>query len=197
MLITGDMVALAREYRAMSQDDLARQVGLSQAQIAKIEAGLKPELEDAWGAKLADALQFPATFLAQDEALLGFGSSAYFYRKRATIPAPERKRIHSTVNLLRIAIKRLLPHVEIEPKRALPSWSVDDYGFNASNVARALRAHWLLPDGPIKDLTALVESAGVVVVRCSFGHKTIDATSLRLADMPPLVFMNSDVPGDR
>jgi Zn-dependent peptidase ImmA (M78 family)/DNA-binding XRE family transcriptional regulator len=197
MLIIGDMLTLAREYRALSQEELARRIGLSQAQIAKIEAGLKPEMDDSLGAKIASALEFPPSFLSQDETLIGFGSSAYFYRKRATIPAPDRKKIHSTVNLLRIAIKRILPHVEIAPKRPLPSWSIDDYGFSAANVARALRAHWLVPDGPIKNLTALVESAGVLVVCCSFGHKTIDATSLRLADMPPLIFMNSDVPGDR
>ena len=197
MLINGDMLTLAREHRALSQDELGRRVGLSQAQIAKIEAGIKPEVDEGVGQQIASALEFPGAFFAQDEPMLGFGSSAYFYRKRATIPAPDRKRVHSTVNLLRIAIKRVLPHVEVHPKRPLPVWSIEDYGYSPENVARALRAHWNLPDGPIKNLTTLVESAGVIVVCCDFGPKTIDATSLRLADMPPLIFMNSDVPGDR
>ena len=197
MLVIGEMLTLARDYRAMGQGELANCVGISQAQVAKLEAGLKKEVDEITGARLVEALGFPRGFFGQNEDLLGFGSSAYFYRKRATIAAADRKRIHSIVNLLRIATKRILPHVEIQPKRPLPSWDIDNYGGSAANVARALRAHWHLPDGPIKNLTALVESAGAIVISCDFGHKTVDGTSLRLADMPPLIFMNSEVPGDR
>jgi Zn-dependent peptidase ImmA (M78 family)/transcriptional regulator with XRE-family HTH domain len=197
MLIVGEMLTLAREHRGLSQEELARQAGLSQAQVARIEAGMKRDLDEDAGSRLVSALRFPREFFEQDEKLLGFGSSAYFYRKRATIAAADRKRIHSVVNLMRLATKRMLPHVEILPKRPLPAWSVDDYGYSASKVARALRAYWNLPDGPVQNLTALVESAGVVVISCDFGHKTVDATSLRLAGMPPLIFMNAEVPGDR
>ncbi len=197
MKVNGEMMTLARDFRAMGQEDLGLRVGISQAQVAKLEAGLKREIDDELGARLARALGFPASFFEQEAELLGFGSSAYFYRKKATIPAPERKRIHSIVNLLRIALKKLLPHVEVEPKRGLPQWDIDDYGYSAANVAKALRAHWHLPDGPVRDLTLLVESAGVIVIPCDFGSGAVDATSLRLADMPPMVFMNTSVPGDR
>ncbi|MET4574982.1 XRE family transcriptional regulator [Ottowia thiooxydans] len=197
MFIVGQMLTLARDYRAISQEELARMLGMSQAQVAKIEAGLKKEVDENTAIRLVQTLGFPRGFFEQEEDLLGFGSSAYFYRKRATISAADRRRIHSLVNLLRIATKRVLPHVEIQPKRPLPSWDIENYGDRASNVARALRAHWHLPDGPIRDLTALVESAGVIVISCEFGHKTVDATSLRLAGMPPLIFMNCEVPGDR
>lgn len=197
MLIKGDMLTLARDYRAMSQEELANAIGFKQAQIAKIEAGLKKEVDEEVLGRISDTLGFPQHFFERDEDLLGFGSSAYFYRKRATISAGDRKRIHSVVNLLRIATKRILPHVEISPKRSLPSWDIEDYGGKAANVARALRAHWHLPDGPIKNLTALVESAGAIIMSCKFGPKTVDATSLRLSGMPPLIFMNEEVPGDR
>lgn len=197
MKLNPDMLTLAREYRAMSQEELAVATGLTQPQVARLEAGLKSEISEEVGNKLADALSFPSAFLAQEEVKLGFGSSSYFYRKKATIPAAERKKIQSMVNLLRMAIKGFLPHVEIQPSRNLPQWSIENYGYSAANVAQALRAHWHLPDGPIRDLTGLVESAGVVVVPCDFGVRSIDATSLRLSDMPPMVFMNVSVPGDR
>jgi Zn-dependent peptidase ImmA (M78 family) len=54
-----------------------------------------------------------------------------------------------------------------------------------------------LPDGPIRDLTALMESAGVLIIPCDFSTRLFDATSLRLSDMPPMVFINSNLPGDR
>jgi len=197
MRLNGDMLALAREYRARSQEELAGQAGVSQATIAKLEAGLRPEVEEGLAQRLAKAVGFPPAFLAQEGELLGFGSSAFYYRKKATIPAPERKRVHSIVNMLRLGVRHMLPHVEVQPKRPLPKWEIDDYGGTASTAARALRALWLMPDGPVKDLTALVESAGVLVIPCEFGANSVDATSLRLADMPPLVFMNVAVPGDR
>lgn len=191
------MMILARDYRVLNQEELANSAGVSQSHIAKIEAGIKSEIDDAVGDRIAQALRFPREFFEREEVLLGFGSSSYFYRKKATIPALERKRIQSIVNLLRLAVKGLLPFVEVQPKRALPEWDIEDHGYSASNVAKALRSYWHLPDGPIKNLTALVESAGVVILPCDFGIKSIDATSLRIAGMPPLVFMNTAVPGDR
>jgi Zn-dependent peptidase ImmA (M78 family)/transcriptional regulator with XRE-family HTH domain len=191
------MMILAREYRVLSQEELADKVGVSQSHVAKIEAGIKSDIDDIVGDRMTQALGFPREFFEREELLLGFGSSSYFYRKKATIPALERKRIQSIVNLLRLAVKGLLPFVEVEPKRALPVWDLEDHGHSASNVAKALRSFWHLPDGPIKNLTALVESAGVVILPCDFGIKSIDATSLRIAGLPPLVFMNIAVPGDR
>lgn len=188
---------LARDYRVLNQEELADRAGVSQSHIAKIEAGIKADIDDGVGDRIAQALGFPREFFEREETLLGFGSSSYFYRKKATIPALERKRIQSIVNLLRLAVKGLLPFVEVQPKRALPEWDIEDHGYSASNVAKALRSYWTLPDGPIKNLTALVESAGVVILPCNFGVKSIDATSLRIAGLPPLVFMNTAVPGDR
>ena len=64
---------------------------------------------------------------------------------------------------------------------------IEEYDSDPAKVARALRSFWNMPDGPVKDLTALVESAGVLVLSCDFGTKAVDATSLRLMDMPPLI----------
>lgn len=197
MKINGEMVALAREYRGMTQQELADRLEAARSTIAKLESGLRSELDDEVAQRLPGALGFPEEFFSQDEQLLGFGSSAYFYRKRATLPAPERRRIHSIVNLCRMALKRCIAHVDIDPSRVLPQLDLEDYGQSAERAAQALRTMWALPDGPVKDLTALVESAGVVIIPCDFDTRAFDATSLRLADMPPIIFVNSLLPGDR
>lgn len=195
--INGEMLTLAREYRAMTQDDLAKKSGVTQSLIAKIESGMKSDVDEEIMKFFSAALVFPEDFFGQNEDVLGFGSSAYFYRKKSTIPAAERKKVHSTVNLSRIAIKKMLEFVEISPSRKLPSINIDEYGGSATQAAKAIRVFWMLPDGPIKNLTALLESAGIIVIPCDFGTRAIDATSLRLAEMPPLVFINHDIPGDR
>ncbi|MHB8847206.1 MAG: ImmA/IrrE family metallo-endopeptidase [Burkholderiales bacterium] len=197
MKVNGDMLILARDYRGLTQEELAQKITVAQSTIAKIEGGIKSEVDDITASAIESGLGFPKEFFSQQEELLGFGSSAYFYRKRATLPASDRKKIHSIVNLLRIAVKKILPFIEIKPTRELPQLNLDEYGDSPSQAAKAVRAFWAVPDGPIKDLTALIESSGVLVIPCDFGTRLFDATSLRFAEMPPLIFINQDVPGDR
>ncbi|WP_295455529.1 ImmA/IrrE family metallo-endopeptidase [uncultured Thiodictyon sp.] len=192
-----EMVVLAREYRNWTQEKLAASVLVGQGTIAKIEGGVGGEVQPPVIDRIAKALDFPVEFFFQNEERLGFGSSAYFYRKKAKISAADRKRISGVVNLTRIHLKKLLSAVDIEAKRPLPSLDIADYHGDAGCAARVIRAIWSLPDGPIKDMTALIESAGVIVVPCEFGTRAMDATSLRFNDMPPLVFINQEIPGDR
>lgn len=203
--INGDMLTLAREYRGLTQEQLVdklkayklNKVRIGQSTIAKIETGIKNEIEEDIINLISSELNFPVDFFYQQEDVLNFGSSAYFYRKKATMLASERKKIHSTVNIFRIGLKKTLKFIDIEASRDLPSLEIDEYGNSASQVAKALRVFWSLPDGPIRNITSLIESSGVIVVPCDFGTRSIDATSLRLSEMPPLIFINKDIPGDR
>lgn len=191
------MLILAREFREVTQKELAEETRVAQSTIAKIEGGISGDISDDLGGRIAESLKFPIEFFTQEETLLSYGSSAYFYRKRATMPAHERRRIHSVVNLLRIAVRYFQKLVDIEPSRALPQLDIEEYGQSASKVAQAVRVTWSLPDGPIRDLTSVIESAGVLIIPCDFSTRLFDATSLRLSDMPPMIFINSNMPGDR
>lgn len=197
MKINPEMVVLAREYRGLTQEGLASKLLVSQAKIAKIEGGFTTDLGDATLTLLTKALEFPVEFFTQDENRISYGSSSYFYRKKASLNAADRKRIHGLVNILRINIKQMLQFVEIEKKRKLPSLPLEEYGGSPARVAQAIRALWQLPEGPINNITALIEGAGIVIVDCDFGTRYMDATSIWLADMPPMIFINQDLPGDR
>jgi Zn-dependent peptidase ImmA (M78 family)/transcriptional regulator with XRE-family HTH domain len=192
-----EMLVLAREYRGLTQGEVAVKTGFAQAKIAKIEGGMQADVSMEEIACFVRALNFPVEFFFQNEERIGYGSSAYYYRKKADITALDRKKIHGLVNILRINIKRLLNSVDVESKRHLPKLNLDDYGGSPQKVAQALRAFWQLPDGPVKDVTRTIESAGVLVLPCKFGTRAMDATSLWLAEMPPLIFVNEQLPGDR
>jgi Zn-dependent peptidase ImmA (M78 family)/DNA-binding XRE family transcriptional regulator len=196
-VLNHEMVVLAREYRNLTQEQVARSVTVSQATIAKIEGGLSRDVAAHLVQRIAAALDFPVEFFYQPGERLGFGSSSYYYRRRSDITTADRRRISGVVNLLRLSLKRLLGAVELEPSRRLPFFDLEDYGSSPIHVARAVRAFWKLPEGPIKDLTMLIESAGIVVISCNFGTKAMDATSLGLADMPPMIFINRNIPNDR
>lgn len=192
------MVVLAREYRGLTQEQLGRALGVTQAKIAKIEGGIQVDVSEVHTELLCDTLGFPIKFFQQNEQLLGWGSSAYYYRKKASVTAVDRKRIQGQVNICRIHLKKLLQSVEIEANRKLPILDLEDeFGGSPDQAARAMRSFWGLPDGPIKNVTALIESAGVIVVPMDFGTNSIDATSIRLAEIPPVIFISTRISSDR
>ncbi len=146
---------------------------------------------------LSAALEFPQSFFLQTDRRISFGSSAAYYRKRAKVSATDRKFITGLVNILRISIKTLLNSVDLSAARKLPPMRLEEHGNSPTAAARALRAFWQLPDGPIPNLTSLIESAGVIVIPCDFQSRDMDATSLWPTDSAPLIFMNSEISGDR
>ncbi|WP_256775405.1 MULTISPECIES: ImmA/IrrE family metallo-endopeptidase [unclassified Stenotrophomonas] len=190
-----EMVILAREYRELTQSDLAAAAGITQPRVARIEAGTGADLSDAEMRAVADALGFPLGFFSLAEQRFSYGSSSVFTRSRQ-LKAGERRKISGLINVLRIHVKRMLDHVDVQQVRSLPRLSIDDYG-TASACARALRVAWNLPSGPVRNLTRLLEGAGVVVIECDFGGVPMDATCIQFADLPPIVFIDKSVPGDR
>ncbi len=192
-----EMAVLAREFRNLTQHELARSLFVSQAKIAKLEGGLISDVPDELVSRLALKLDFPTSFFFQDGARIGFGSSALFYRKRNEISAVDRKRIAGVVNIVRLGLGPLLRTIDLDHPRRLPEFEIEEFDGDPASVARAVRAMWNMPDGPISNLTELVESAGVLIIPCDFGCRAMDGTSLKTNDLPPLIFMNKDLTGDR
>lgn len=192
-----EMVILAREYRALTQKELAEAVGVKQPQIAMLEGGVPGAASYATIKAISDALRFPIEFFAQAEHRLGFGSSSVYYRKMASITAADRKAISSITNLARIGLKTLLDAVDVEADLDLPKIDLDDVDGAPARAASIVRAAWSLPDGPIANLSSLIERAGVVIVEIDFGIRGISGTGMRLANMPPIIFINSALPPDR
>jgi Zn-dependent peptidase ImmA (M78 family) len=66
--------------------------------------------------------------------------------------------------------------------------------------AKRLRHMWQMPTGPVRSVTAKIESAGGLVFRCPFGGIKVDGISqwpLDAPHLPPVFFVNEDSPGDR
>ena len=197
MKINPEMVVLAREFRDITQEKLAQKLFVSQAKIAKLEGGIATDVPDVLFDQLCEALKLPREFFTQKEDVIGFGSSAYFYRKKDKLTATDRKQIHSWVNILRIHLKKMLEAIEIDSKRVLPRADIEEYGGSATKAAQALRASWDIPDGAISNITSLIESSGVVIIPVNFNTEFMDGTCLRLNEMPPIIFINANQSGDR
>lgn len=193
-----ELLLLARQYRGRSQEGVADAAGLDQGHYSRIERGLlnaPPSPENIQ--PIADALDFPISFFFQGDEISGLPLSVHdaSWRKKASVKASELKRLHAELNLRLMHIRRYLQAVDVDSERPLPRLDAEDMG-GADKVAAYVRRAWMIPDGPIGNLTTLCERAGILVIQCDFVEK-IDGVTMRLRDLPPIIFLNKNAPSDR
>jgi Zn-dependent peptidase ImmA (M78 family)/DNA-binding XRE family transcriptional regulator len=190
-----DMLKLARDVRELTQSDLARETGFTQALISKLENGLIGQPSDEVLGKLSEVLGFPQAFFSQLERAEGFPH--FHFRKRSRLGAKPLGHINAVINMRRMHIAKLARSYEAEVHKPIPQIDLDHAGITPEKLAERLREYWMLPRGPIGDLTQVIEDAGGIVVHCRFGTNLLDGISFRSAGLPPVFCMNREVPGDR
>jgi Zn-dependent peptidase ImmA (M78 family) len=190
------MLTLARESRGMTQGELARVLCVTQGKISKYESGMLSVSPDDLKS-LSKQLDYPPEFFFQQEPIKGAGSSCLYHRKRQSMPVQELRKIQAEINVIRLQVAHLLRGAEIETENKFYRMDIDDFENSPEEVANLVRRAWGLPLGPVNNLVAAVEDAGGIVFRYSFGTRKLDAISQWLPGMPPLFFVNTDIPADR
>ena len=193
--VNAAMALLARQSRGLTQQELAEHLGVTQAALSRLEAGLRPPSR-ALLERLACVLDYPVEFFFQRNEIYGFDTSILFHRKRQSVPVRTLDKIHANINILRINVARMLDGVEIENVN-FPRVDLADFDGQVEDVARAVRAQWHLPRGPVMNLTAAIEEARGIVILYDFTTTLIDAMSGWVPRTPPLFFVRGNVPGDR
>jgi Zn-dependent peptidase ImmA (M78 family)/transcriptional regulator with XRE-family HTH domain len=190
------LLTLVREYRGLSQSQLAERAGFSQGYISKVESrSLEPS--DVAVARLAETLDWPPAFFERGDRVYGFGTACMYHRKRAALTVHALREVQAKVNVVRLSLVPLLRDVVIDGNTTMPKLDVDEYDGDAARIAQLVRATWHLPLGPIESMVATVESAGALVYRVDFGTRLLDAVSHWSPDMPPLFFLSDAAPPDR
>lgn len=191
------LLLLARQYRERSQSEVARAAGLNQGHYSRIENGLLPEgPSDDNMRRIATALSFPPEFFTQSEKIVGMPLSVHpWHRKKESVSERALKRVHAELNFRLMHLRKFLSAVETEARLPLP-WIDVDEGGGPRQIARAIRTAWMIPPGPIQNLTEFVEKAGVLIIWCDFGA-SIDGVTMRVDDLPPCIFLNRTAPADR
>jgi len=188
--------AIAREARGHTQTALAKLAGVSQATISKIEGGQQepsPEVTDG----IAHALGFPREFFDQQVDFRHLPQS--FYRKRVTgIAERTKKAVGAWHNIIRMQLRTLLSATNL-PALNVPLLHLDEERMRPGDAAKRVRLGWHLPRGPLENLTAAVEAAGVMVLRVQLETRRVDGFSFfeQNGELPPVMFINTDLPADR
>lgn len=192
--INPDMITLARESRGLKQSDLAERISITQGRLSKIESGILPVTEEVLK-KISQALEYPENFFSFSDPVYGLGPTVFYHRKRQSLSPTVLKYIHAQINMRCIQVAQLLRRGSLEVR--IHRMNIDEYDGRVEDIARAVRAAWLLPSGPINSVTKTIENAGGIIIKCDFGTRLIDATSLWPPGLPPLFFINKDIPVDR
>jgi Zn-dependent peptidase ImmA (M78 family)/transcriptional regulator with XRE-family HTH domain len=193
--VNPEMITLAREARGRTQKDLAERLDISPGYLSKVEAGLMP-VSDALLEKLCSVLDYPKAFFFQTSRIFGPSTSEFYHRKRAAASAREIARIHAEINIRMAQIARLLRSADLNTGE-FPRIDPDEHQGSVSEVARAVRAGWNIPRGPIKSVVGMIEDAGGIVVRFPFKTGLVDAVSRWVPGLPPMFFVNEGMPPDR
>lgn len=193
-----EMLILAREAGGYNQTELAEMTGLRQGTISKIEGGLLPPSEDVLEL-FSEKLEFPIEFFSQSDRVYGFNSTVFFHRKRQSMPDKILRKLHAQVNLTRMRTARLLRSLSVTTPVKFRRMTPIEYEGGIVGIARLVRSTWMLPPGPVRNVTQAIEEAGGIVVHYDFGTKQADAISEWVDGFPPifLVNSNSDIPWDR
>jgi Zn-dependent peptidase ImmA (M78 family) len=193
-----DMLVLARQYRAMSQGDLAERVKgiINQPRLSRIENGLYSPTEEEQSA-LARALDIRTEFFFHSARRRA--SPPAYHRKRQKLSKGDWERIYARAEIYRLMLGLLLRSVEVEGKRSAPPYrDPEDANGRVEDIARDIRQFWTLPRGPVADVTRILESSGIAVVAYDFGTDLCDGFSQhRNEDFPPIIFANTRQPKDK
>lgn len=187
---SGRRLREAREARGLTATALADAVKVTPAAISQYEKaeGVSPRSEVL--ANLCMVLRMPANYFVTPPRL--DRNYPVFYRSLSSATKAARTRAETHLAWVAEFIRPYLEEfIELPPLRfpnlvvardpaELSSDDIEDY-------AAEVRRHFELPDSPIASVTALLESAGAIVIRTDVGSDKLDSFSAWIEGRPCIV----------
>ena len=193
MTLIGDVLEVTRRARGLTQEELCKKVGLTQAALSRYENDLRePDKEII--ERLAAALGVTPRFLASGARANGALAMDAHMRRQATVRASTWKTLEAQLNVYRLHLAILFEDVSMRAEFAMPSYEPAEY--TPATAAQLVRAQWRMPIGPVKGLIRWVEAAGCLVIEKDFGTRRIDGLSQWIGEHP-VMLINSAQPTDR
>jgi Zn-dependent peptidase ImmA (M78 family)/transcriptional regulator with XRE-family HTH domain len=190
------MLRLARQRLGFTQKDAADRLGIVQPVLSRFENGLS-DPDDAFLIKASCIYDVPRAFFDIREPVYGPPVSVHpMARAKAEVTARDLDMVTAELNIRVMQMRRFLESIDFEPQSRLPQLDVEQFG-SPEKAAQVVRSHWGLPSGPVRNLTGLVETAGVIVGFSDFGGAAVSGMTFRVPGLPPLVLLNEHHPSDR
>lgn len=167
----GDRIRQARELSALTQQELARRVGITQPAIAQIESGAYAPSDNVL-TSIALQTGFDIGFLKQERPPIEFPIGSFLYRTQARVTSKDKARSHRVAQLMfeiASAMRSKLQEIPVLiPRTTEPPEE-------AARIARASLG--FSPESPIPNLMGAVERAGVLVLQLPLEVSGLDGFS--------------------
>jgi len=189
------MLTLARQSRGLSQREFAELLSVSPGWLSKVEAGLK-EIPYGQLLRIAELLDYPVSFFQNGQRIYGPGINQLFHRSRYKVSTKVADKNQALMEIRRLNLVSLLVGVDIGDIE-VPTYDLIQFDGSVQDIARAARAAWGLPKGPVMNVVKVIEEARGIVIPMAFESNLIDAVSYWPPKMPPLFFIDLHYPMDR
>ena len=192
----GNMLRLARQRLGLTQKTASTRLRVAQPVLSRFENGIA-DPDDGFLFKAGQVYEVPPAFFQLSDPVFGPPVSVHpMPRAKSTVTARDLDMVTAELNIRTMQLRRFLHSVDFEPTADLPSLNVEEWG-SPSRIASMVRSQWGVPPGPIQNLTALAERAGVVIGTSDFGGASISGMTFKVPGQPPLVLLNAQHPADR
>ncbi|MGO9242987.1 MAG: helix-turn-helix domain-containing protein [Bryobacteraceae bacterium] len=173
----GERLREGREARGFTAAALAVPLGVTPAAVAQYEKNLQSPRPEVMG-RIVDVLQLPLAFflrrVSRDEGVVYWRSLASSTKLAQTVVARRLGWVQDIASVLR-------EHVDFA-QLDLPDFDLprDPLGITEERIERLAaltRRAWGIGDGPIPNVTRILEERGIVVARDDLRAATLDALS--------------------
>jgi Zn-dependent peptidase ImmA (M78 family)/DNA-binding XRE family transcriptional regulator len=189
--INRNYILLARESRGLNQVEFADKLGMSPANLSKIELGVI-SLDDSYIPLISEKSGYPESFFYQENEI---NQPFLAYRKREVVSPKLITPIDAQMNIRRLHIEYFLKELQYKPAE-LPVLDIDKIG-TPQKCATKLRKLWGLEEPIIGNLTKLLESKGIILNSFMFGTDRADSRTILTDTNQPIIFTNKSLLGDR
>ena len=198
MPFNGELLRLARLFRGFNQRELASALLVEPSTVSRVENGLIEPSPD-FVQRAIDILKMPPEFFRQTDQVYGLPLSVHpsMWRKKSATSQHDIDRALAELNIRMMHLRRLVRATEYKPVLPLPEFDIESYGGDIEKITSAVRRSWMMPAGPVSDLTAWLERAGIFVIHADMPGSAMDGVTMRAPDTPPCVFVNKSQPADR
>jgi len=182
----------ARELRGLTVSELSQEIGVSRQAVYRYENGTQMPSPDILQ-NICSSLRFPITFFSSPRTSQNISDRPVFFRDMKTNQEKYRKIAYRWLQILCDQVTCFEKYLDL-PAVSLPDFDISDPSEltyeDIDIIAERLRKFWGLGNGPIDNVTQLLENNGFIVFRKYIEAEKMDACSL-IVNGRPYILVNT------